>query len=70
MIETIQILKVERDGDDGLVVTFADGTSAGYLSHELLELRPHREPTDLQGARKGAAVVVSNAKLHKKVGNR
>ena len=36
---------MERDGEDGLVVTFSDGTTAGYVIEELLELRPFREPT-------------------------
>jgi hypothetical protein len=44
MAEPVQILTVERDGEDGLIVTFSDGTSAGYVAEELLELRPHREP--------------------------
>jgi hypothetical protein len=41
--EPIQILTVERDGEDGLLVTFSDGTAAGYVTEELLELRPFRE---------------------------
>jgi hypothetical protein len=41
----IQILRVEQDGD-GLIVTFSDGTTAGYVVEELLELRPHREPVE------------------------
>jgi hypothetical protein len=45
MAEPIEILTVERDGDDGLIVTFSDGTTAGYVTEELLELRPFREPT-------------------------
>jgi hypothetical protein len=45
MAELIQILTVERDGQDGLLVTFSDGTIAGYVAEELLELRPFREPT-------------------------
>jgi hypothetical protein len=45
MDELIQILTVERDGQDGLLVTFSDGTIAGYVAEELLELRPHREFT-------------------------
>jgi hypothetical protein len=45
MVELIQILTVERDGEDGLFVTFSDGTTAGYVAEELLELRPFREPT-------------------------
>ena len=44
MAEPIQILTVERDDEDGLLVTFSDGTSAGYVTEELLELRPFREP--------------------------
>src|SRR5450755_4320739 len=35
-----QILKVEKDGEDGLIVTFSDGTTAGYVVEELLGLRP------------------------------
>ena len=42
----IRILTLERDGDDGLIVTFSDGTTGGYVVEELLKLRPHREPTD------------------------
>jgi hypothetical protein len=38
---SIRILIVEPDAD-GLVVTFSDGTTAGYLVEELLGLRPHR----------------------------
>jgi hypothetical protein len=38
-----RILKVEMDSDDGLIVTFSDGTRAGYVVEELLLLRPHRE---------------------------
>ena len=44
MPKKIQILTVERDGDDGLIVTFSDGTTAAYVVEELLELRPGREP--------------------------
>ena len=39
----IQILAVELDGHDGLVVTFSDGTTGGYVVEELLDLRPIRE---------------------------
>lgn len=42
----IKILKVEVDGDDGLIVTFSDETVAGYVVEELLELRPNREPVE------------------------
>jgi hypothetical protein len=44
--ESIQILTLERDGEDGLIVTFSDGTTAGYVIEELLELRPCREPVN------------------------
>jgi len=44
MANSIEILKVEQDGDDGVLVTFSDGTTAGYVVEELLELRPRREP--------------------------
>jgi hypothetical protein len=37
------ILKIEKDGPDGLIVTFSDGTTAGYVVEELLALRPIRE---------------------------
>ena len=42
----IRILKVEKDGEDGLIVMFSDGTAAGYVVEELLELRPLREPVE------------------------
>jgi hypothetical protein len=45
MSERILIETVARDGDDGLIVTFSDGTIAGYVTEELLELRPCREST-------------------------
>jgi hypothetical protein len=41
----IKILAAEPDADDGLIVTFSDGTTAGYVAEELLALRPYREPT-------------------------
>ena len=44
MVEPIRILSVEREGEDGLIVTFSDGTTDGYVAEELLELRPFREP--------------------------
>ena len=39
----VRLLAVELDGDDGLVVTFSDGTIGAYVAEELLELRPYRE---------------------------
>jgi hypothetical protein len=44
--QAIRILAVERDGDDGLIVTFSDGTTGAYVVEELLGLRPHRELTE------------------------
>ena len=49
MTNTIQILTVERDGDDGVIVAFSDGTTVGYVAEELLELRPQREWTRKPG---------------------
>ena len=40
------MLTAELESDDGLIVTLSDGTIAGYVPEELLELRPHREPTE------------------------
>lgn len=45
MAKAMRILTCERDGDDGLIVTFADGTTGSYVAEELLELRPIRERT-------------------------
>ena len=46
MVDKTRILKVERDGEDGLIVTFSDGTKAGYVVEELIRLRPHRETSE------------------------
>jgi thiamine phosphate synthase YjbQ (UPF0047 family) len=43
MAEEVHILKAEQDGEDGLIVTFSDGTTCGYVVEELLEMRPIRE---------------------------
>ena len=45
MWDSITILTAEPDGDDGVIVTFSDGTTAGYVAEELLHLRPYREQT-------------------------
>jgi hypothetical protein len=42
--QPIRILTTKRDQDDGLIVTFSDGTTGAYVAEELLELRPYREP--------------------------
>jgi hypothetical protein len=41
-VNAIQIVNVEQDGEDGILVTFSDGTVAGYVAEELIELRPIR----------------------------
>lgn len=43
MDSLIRISSVEQDDGDGVIVTFSDGTIAGYVVEELLELRPARE---------------------------
>jgi len=43
MKDKIHLLAVELDGHDGLIVTFSDGTTGGYVIEELLLLRPIRE---------------------------
>ena len=43
MAESIPVLTVEKGDGDWLIVTFSDGTTAGYVAEELLKLRPHRE---------------------------
>ena len=48
MRKRIMIMTAERDGDDGLIVTFPDGTTAGYVVEELLVLRPRRERTEIK----------------------
>jgi hypothetical protein len=53
MPKPIRILTVERDGEDGLIVTFSDGTTAGYVAEELLKLGPKREPTESNGTLAG-----------------
>jgi hypothetical protein len=42
-MNAVQIVNVEQDGPDGTLVTFSDGTIAGYIVDELIELRPLRE---------------------------
>jgi hypothetical protein len=46
MVDETRILKVELDRNDGLIVTFSDGTTAGYVAEELIDLRPHRETVE------------------------
>jgi len=49
MRAAIEILEVERDDNDGIIVKFSDGTFAGYVVEELLELRPRRLQTTPEG---------------------
>jgi hypothetical protein len=42
-IEKIKIIKVEQEGDDGVLVTYSDGTIAGYVVEELLALGSMRD---------------------------
>jgi hypothetical protein len=43
MVNQTRILSVQQDDGDGIIVTFSDGTKGGYVTEELLELRPVRE---------------------------
>ena len=52
MSDETHILKVEIDSHDGLIVTFSDRTTAGYVVEELLSLRPHRGLTHEPGEHK------------------
>jgi hypothetical protein len=42
------ILSAEKDGRDGVLVRFSDGTITGYVVEELLSLRPIREKSKSQ----------------------
>ena len=42
-MNALQIVNVEQDGPDGILVMFSDGTIAGYVAEELIELRPIRD---------------------------
>jgi hypothetical protein len=41
--EHLKILSAEKDGEDGVLIKFSDGTITGYVPEELLRLRPVRE---------------------------
>jgi hypothetical protein len=47
MLTQIFIVTVEPDGNDGVLVKFSDGSTAGYVVEELLELRPKRDSAAL-----------------------
>lgn len=53
-MDRISIVKVEQNGMDGVLVTFSDGTIAGYVVEELLELRPIREKAEAPSIGLGA----------------
>ena len=40
------ILSAEKDGKDGVLVRFTDGTITGYVVEELIDLRPNREKVE------------------------
>jgi hypothetical protein len=44
--ERPHILSAEKDGKDGVLVRFSDGTITGYVVEELLPLRPVREKVE------------------------
>jgi hypothetical protein len=39
----LRVLSAEKDGEDGVLVKFSDGTVGGYVVEELVSLRPIRE---------------------------
>jgi hypothetical protein len=49
-MKRVKVIDVQRDGDDGILVTFSDDTIAGYLLQELMALRPYRESSRTNGA--------------------
>jgi hypothetical protein len=52
-----RILTTEPDGDDGLIVSFSDGTTGAYVVEELLELRPVRERVKTEKIKKASSAV-------------
>ena len=63
MAEQMHILKVEMDGEDGVLVTFSDGTYAGYIVEELLAQRPLREHVQVTVASRKPAVKVETSRF-------
>jgi hypothetical protein len=59
MTGNTNILKVEKDGEDGLIVMFSDGTRAGYVVEELLLLRPLRERVEEPSKSDRPTIIVS-----------
>ncbi len=54
----LRIISVEQDGSDGVLVHFSDGSVAGYVVEELLELRPARERASETGPLKQNTALV------------
>lgn len=68
MNDGIHLLAVELDGKDGLMMTFSDGTTGGYVVEELLQLRPIREQVEIKKIQKKSQwqrcnMTISKAKL-------
>jgi hypothetical protein len=42
----LKILSAEKDGEDGVLVKFSDGTITGYVVEESLRPRPIREKVE------------------------
>jgi hypothetical protein len=62
MAEELRLVKVEKDGEDGLLVTFSDGSLAGYVVEELLAMRPIRELVGVPGASMKRAETVGTSR--------
>jgi hypothetical protein len=59
-----RILNFEKDGEDGLIVTFSDGTTAGYVVAELLKLRPCREQVEESLKRDRPTTIVTKIRCY------
>lgn len=67
-MNAIQIVNVEQDGTDGILVTFSDGTNAGYVAEELIELRPVREKVSLSSRPQKSASHSHESSVDSKLG--
>jgi hypothetical protein len=56
------ILSAEKDGEDGILVSFSDGTVTGYVVEELLRLRPVREKVEVPVEKVEGPVLVPTKK--------
>jgi hypothetical protein len=52
MANLVTISDVVKDGEDGVFVTFSDGTTGGYVVEELMMLRPVRQPVQKPKSKK------------------